>query len=226
MTRPQKQVNVGAASAGREPGFIPPHQQLGFTILALLLHIIALPLTVPLLLTHPLHLPSWLTSRLITSPPTSSPYTPQPSPIPPTLPLPSPPPKTRDIGGLNVPCRPPAEPWSPITMSTPSLSDGQLTPTDTDPDLCFSSSEDDQLWPTAQDVAEMAIMIHGSAVPLSWSRETLKRLPPGTRPLRLVGEGAANVVFELDIPEGFSWAHEFKGTTSASPLSHSRLTRV
>ncbi|RSL86972.1 hypothetical protein CEP52_015667 [Fusarium oligoseptatum] len=96
-------------------------------------------------------------------------------------------------------------------MSTPSLSDGQLTPTDTDPDLCFSSAEDDQLWPTSQDVAEMAIMIHGSAVPLSWSRETLKRLPPGTRPLKLVGEGAANVVFELAVPEGFPWAHEFKG---------------
>ncbi|KAJ3520898.1 hypothetical protein NM208_g13531 [Fusarium decemcellulare] len=96
-------------------------------------------------------------------------------------------------------------------MSTPSLSDGQLTPTDTDPDLCFSSSEDDHVWPTPQDVVEMAIMIHGSAVPLSWNRETLKRLPMGTRPVRLVGEGAANAVFELSLPEGFPWAHEFKG---------------
>lgn len=111
-------------------------------------------------------------------------------------------------------------------MSTPSLSDGQLTPTDTDPDLCFSTSEDDLLWPTAQDVTEMAIMIQGSAVPLSWSRDTLKRLPRGTRPLKLVGEGAANVVFELALPKESPSAHEFKGTTSASPLSHSRLTRV
>ncbi|KAM5351440.1 hypothetical protein ACJ41O_004163 [Fusarium nematophilum] len=96
-------------------------------------------------------------------------------------------------------------------MSTPSLSDGQLTPTDTDPDLCFSSSEDDHVWPTPQDVVEMAIMIHDSAAPLSWTRESLKRLPLGTRPLKLVGEGAANAVFELAIPEGVPWAHEFKG---------------
>lgn len=96
-------------------------------------------------------------------------------------------------------------------MSTPSLSDGQLTPTDTDPDLCFSSSEDDHIWPTAQDVVEMSIMLNGSAVPLSWSRETLKRLPMGTRPVKMVGEGAANVVFELGIPEGDLRANDFKG---------------
>ncbi|KAF4976688.1 hypothetical protein FZEAL_6687 [Fusarium zealandicum] len=96
-------------------------------------------------------------------------------------------------------------------MSTPSLSDGQLTPTDTDPDLCFSSCEDDYLWPTPQDVTEMSIMLHGSAVPLSWNRENLKRLPMGTRPVKLIGEGAANVVFELALPEGFPRAHEFKG---------------
>jgi inositol-pentakisphosphate 2-kinase len=96
-------------------------------------------------------------------------------------------------------------------MSTPSLSDGQLTPTDTDPDLCFSSSEDDHIWPTAQDVVEMSIMLNGSALPLSWSRETLKRLPMGTRPIKMVGEGAANVVFELGIPEGNVRAKEFKG---------------
>ncbi|RFN46840.1 inositol-pentakisphosphate 2-kinase [Fusarium flagelliforme] len=96
-------------------------------------------------------------------------------------------------------------------MSTPSLSDGQLTPTDTDPDLCFSSSEDDHIWPTAQDVVEMSIMLNGSALPLSWSRETLKRLPMGTRPIKMVGEGAANVVFELGIPEGNVRAKEFRG---------------
>jgi inositol-pentakisphosphate 2-kinase len=96
-------------------------------------------------------------------------------------------------------------------MSTPSLSDGQLTPTDTDPDLCFSSSPDDHIWPTPQDVVEMSIMLNGSAVPLSWNRETLKRLPMGTRPIKLIGEGAANVVFELDIPEGNKWANDFKG---------------
>jgi inositol-pentakisphosphate 2-kinase len=96
-------------------------------------------------------------------------------------------------------------------MSTPSLSDGQLTPTDTDPDLCFSSSADDHIWPTPQDVVEMSIMLNGSAVPLSWNRETLKRLPMGTRPIKLIGEGAANVVFELDIPEGSKWANDFKG---------------
>ncbi|EXA49536.1 hypothetical protein FOQG_00908 [Fusarium oxysporum f. sp. raphani 54005] len=96
-------------------------------------------------------------------------------------------------------------------MSTPSLSDGQLTPTDTDPDLCFSSSEDDHVWPTPQDVVEMSIMLNGSAVPLSWTRESLKRLPMGTRPVKMVGEGAANVVFELGIPEGNMWANDFKG---------------
>ncbi|KAF4333573.1 inositol-pentakisphosphate 2-kinase [Fusarium beomiforme] len=96
-------------------------------------------------------------------------------------------------------------------MSTPSLSDGQLTPTDTDPDLCFSSSEDDHVWPTPQDVVEMSIMLNGSAIPLSWTRESLKRLPMGTRPVKMVGEGAANVVFELSIPEGNLWANDFKG---------------
>ncbi|KAF4452552.1 Inositol-pentakisphosphate 2-kinase [Fusarium austroafricanum] len=96
-------------------------------------------------------------------------------------------------------------------MSTPSLSDGQLTPTDTDPDLCFSSSEDDHVWPTPQDVVEMSIMLNGSAVPLSWTRESLKRLPIGSRPIKMVGEGAANVVFELGIPEGNMWANDFNG---------------
>jgi inositol-pentakisphosphate 2-kinase len=96
-------------------------------------------------------------------------------------------------------------------MSTPSLSDGQLTPADTDPDLYFSSTEDDHIWPTAQDVVEMSIMLNGSALPLSWSRETLKRLPMGTRPVKMVGEGAANVVFELGIPEGNLRANDFKG---------------
>lgn len=98
-------------------------------------------------------------------------------------------------------------------MSTPSLSDGQLTPTDTDPDVFFGSCErdEDDAWPTTQDVAEMAIMLYGSAVPFSWNRESLKRLPPGTRPLKLIGEGAANAVFELGVPQGYPWAHEFKG---------------
>lgn len=35
----------------------------------------------------------------------------------------------------------------------------------------------------------------------------IKRLPSGTKPIRLVGEGAANAVFEIKVPRG----NEFKG---------------
>ena len=35
----------------------------------------------------------------------------------------------------------------------------------------------------------------------------IKRLPSGTKPVRLVGEGAANAVFEIKVPRG----NEFKG---------------
>ncbi|KAI5465682.1 inositol-pentakisphosphate 2-kinase-domain-containing protein [Mariannaea sp. PMI_226] len=99
-------------------------------------------------------------------------------------------------------------------MSVPSLSDGQLTPSETDTDLLpppGSFYDDDDFWPTSQDVAEMAIMLNGAATPLSWNRHSLKRLPRGTRPVRLVGEGAANAVFELGLPEGYPNASEFKG---------------
>ncbi|KAH6888672.1 inositol-pentakisphosphate 2-kinase-domain-containing protein [Thelonectria olida] len=99
-------------------------------------------------------------------------------------------------------------------MSLPSLSDGQLTPSETDTDIFLphgSYDEEDDLWPTAQDVAEMAIMLNGAATPLSWNRHALKRLPRGTRPVKLVGEGAANAVFELGLPEGYPNTSEFQG---------------
>lgn len=99
-------------------------------------------------------------------------------------------------------------------MSLPSLSDGQLTPSETDTDIFLppgSYYEEDDLWPTAQDVAEMAIMLNGVATPLSWNRHSLKRLPRGTRPIKLIGEGAANAVFELGVPEGYPNPSEFQG---------------
>ncbi|KAK7430027.1 Inositol-pentakisphosphate 2-kinase [Neonectria magnoliae] len=100
-------------------------------------------------------------------------------------------------------------------MSTPSVSDGQLTPSETDTDILLTPANyydgDDDLWPTSQDVAEMAIMLNGSASPLSWDRRSLKRLPRGTRPVKLIGEGAANAVFELALPEGYPSTSEFKG---------------
>ncbi|KAH7170425.1 inositol-pentakisphosphate 2-kinase-domain-containing protein [Dactylonectria macrodidyma] len=98
-------------------------------------------------------------------------------------------------------------------MSTPSVSDGQLTPSETDTDILHLNSPyyEDDLWPTTQDVAEMAIMLNGSAAPLSWNRHSLKRLPRGARPIKLVGEGAANAVFELAMPEFYPITSNFKG---------------
>lgn len=98
-------------------------------------------------------------------------------------------------------------------MSTPSVSDGQLTPSETDTDILLTHGPyyEDDLWPTSQDVAEMAIMLNGSAAPLSWDRHSLKRLPRGARPVKLIGEGAANAVFELALPEGYPPSSEFKG---------------
>ncbi|KAH8737834.1 inositol-pentakisphosphate 2-kinase-domain-containing protein [Ilyonectria robusta] len=101
----------------------------------------------------------------------------------------------------------------PPIMSTPSVSDGQLTPSETDTDILLTHGPyyEDDLWPTSQDVAEMAIMLNGSAAPLSWDRHSLKRLPRGARPVKLIGEGAANAVFELALPEGYPPSSEFKG---------------
>lgn len=46
-------------------------------------------------------------------------------------------------------------------------------------------------------------------------------LPRGTKPVRLVGEGAANAVFEIKLPPGSRVGAQFQGTLG--PESHSQL---
>jgi hypothetical protein len=74
------------------------------------------------------------------------------------------------------------------------------------PGLC-----EDELWPTEQDIAEMSLMLYNPPVPLSWERRSLKRLPPGAMPVKLIGEGAANVVFEIGFPPDYQSAPTFQG---------------
>ena len=80
------------------------------------------------------------------------------------------------------------------------------------PGLC-----EDELWPTDQDVAEMSLMLYNPPAPLSWDRRSLKRLPPGAMPIKLIGEGAANVVFELGFPPDYQSAPTFQGKPPPLP---------
>lgn len=90
---------------------------------------------------------------------------------------------------------------------------GQLTPTTWE--LLTPTIDDDELWPTDQDVAEMALMIYNPPAPLSWDRRMLKRLPSSAKPIKLIGEGAANAVFELDFPPDCPSNSIFKGLLSS-----------
>ncbi|CAM1505464.1 Fc.00g111010.m01.CDS01 [Cosmosporella sp. VM-42] len=95
--------------------------------------------------------------------------------------------------------------------SVASLSNGLLTPTTGDMMTLDTPTGDDDLWPTDQDVAELALMTYNPPEPLSWDRRSLKRLPPSAMPAKLVGEGAANAVFEVAFPQGDPATSIFKG---------------
>lgn len=57
----------------------------------------------------------------------------------------------------------------------------------------------------------MALMLYNPPTPLSWERRSLKRLPLGAMPIKLIGEGAANVVFEIGFPPDYHSAPTFQG---------------
>lgn len=57
----------------------------------------------------------------------------------------------------------------------------------------------------------MSLMLYNPPAPLSWERRSLKRLPPGAMPIKLIGEGAANVVFEIGFPPDYQSAPTFQG---------------
>ena len=59
-------------------------------------------------------------------------------------------------------------------------------------------------WISAEDMA-LLNQLKGESPSATYHH--IKRLPSGTKPVRLVGEGAANAVFEIKVPRG----NEFKG---------------
>lgn len=51
-------------------------------------------------------------------------------------------------------------------------------------------------------------------------QQRIRRLPRGTRPVRLIGEGSANAVFEFRVPRRNGGGYDFSGEclTSCSPF--------
>lgn len=73
--------------------------------------------------------------------------------------------------------------------------------------------EDDAAWLTHQDMAILKVL---GSEPCSTNcsgqhHHCIKRLPAGTKPVRLVGEGSANAVFEIKVPPRDRAGRDFKG---------------
>ncbi|KAF7547504.1 hypothetical protein G7046_g8981 [Stylonectria norvegica] len=109
----------------------------------------------------------------------------------------------------------------PPIMSSYTMCSGRLSPANSDPSANGYASSDDELWPTAQDVAEMALLLSGHPTPLAWDRQTLKRLPKGVVPIKMIGEGAANAVFQLGFP-----THATRPVSDAASTFKGWLLRV
>lgn len=82
-----------------------------------------------------------------------------------------------------------------------------------------STAQDDAgccSWITSEDRSRLRAMTPAAATnrPLSCAllHRLIKRLPPGSKPVKLVGEGAANAVFEIKVPRSHASKEDFKGT--------------
>ncbi|TWU73719.1 hypothetical protein ED733_005200 [Metarhizium rileyi] len=73
--------------------------------------------------------------------------------------------------------------------------------------------DDDGAWLTSQDMAILKVL-GGEPCSINSSGQhhhCLKRLPTGTKPVKLVGEGSANAVFEIKVPPHDRAGRSFKG---------------
>lgn len=84
------------------------------------------------------------------------------------------------------------------------------------------NSDDDGAWVSADDAAllkamsgDLDLMARRGMYP---GYPHARRLPRGTQPVKLVGEGAANAVFEFKVPRRSGTGHDFKGTSSHAHL--------
>lgn len=76
-----------------------------------------------------------------------------------------------------------------------------------------SPDDDDFSWITSQDLVTLKEMGDESGLRPQDAvlRQHIKTLPKGSKPVRFVGEGAANAVFEFRVPEASRLAPGFKG---------------
>lgn len=76
-----------------------------------------------------------------------------------------------------------------------------------------NSDDDDFSWIATKDMLTLEEMSDepGLRAHDAVARQHIKTLPRGTRPVRFVGEGAANAVFEFRVPEASRLAPDFKG---------------
>ncbi|KHN99451.1 Inositol-pentakisphosphate 2-kinase [Metarhizium album ARSEF 1941] len=76
-----------------------------------------------------------------------------------------------------------------------------------------SRPDHDDAWLTSHDMA-MLKALGSEPCPMNCSGQhhhCLKRLPTGTKPVKLVGEGSANAVFEIKVPSRDRAGRDFKG---------------
>lgn len=113
---------------------------------------------------------------------------------------------------LQLSCRAPAPvPIMPAQPSPPQLA--HVHEAASRPSSANNSDDDDFSWVAPKDMVTLKEM---NTEPSRLSHEMLyhqniKTLPRGTKPVRFVGEGAANAVFEFQVPEGSGLAPDFKG---------------
>jgi inositol-pentakisphosphate 2-kinase len=62
---------------------------------------------------------------------------------------------------------------------------------------------------------------HGHGHPHAQHHKSLKVLPKGTRPVKFIGEGSANAVFEIKVPDAGRHGHMFKGILYFNPRTRS-----
>jgi inositol-pentakisphosphate 2-kinase len=70
--------------------------------------------------------------------------------------------------------------------------------------------ENDDSWVPKEDVIRLQDIARYDANDPAVSDEGVKSLPGGTVPTRYIGEGAANVVFEISLPKDHPYAGYFR----------------
>lgn len=78
---------------------------------------------------------------------------------------------------------------------------------------CAQDTQDEACssWISPADRSRLRTMTADAPSAGAMLHKHIKRLPPGSRPVKLVGEGAANAVFEMKVPRGKASDADFKG---------------